>query len=79
MCKKRNILFVLVISVISSVVAYNSICKSSPLSDTFLENVEALASYESNSDCSGCYTTHLAFCKDWGWGGCIGDKYIHYA
>ena len=49
------------------------------LSDIALDNVEALASYEVGNDCSGCFTQTLDFCKFWGCGGCIGDRYIHYS
>ena len=44
-----------------------------------LVNVVALAFYVVWYVCLGWFTQTLEFCKFWGWGGCIGDRYIHYS
>lgn len=50
------------------------------VSELVLQNIEALALGETGSgDCGGCIINSLDFCKFWGWGGCIGDPYLHPA
>ncbi len=77
--KVVKLTFIAAVAVAAGYTAYSHSQKAETLSDLTLDNVEALASNESGGDCNGCYTTTLEFCKFWGWGGCIGDRYIHYS
>lgn len=52
------------------------------MSNLTLNNMEALASsteYEPGNECSGCIMNSLYICKDFGWGGCVGDPDLHYS
>lgn len=58
---------------------YYSSQRDVPLPDLALNNIEALASYEIDNECNGCIMNCIYICKDFEWGGCIGDPYAHYA
>lgn len=72
--------------VVTAVAGYNiyTNLKSNAASDLMLANVEALATnesdaYEPGNECSGCILNCLYICKDFGWGGCIGDPNVHWS
>lgn len=70
----KSIFKIVFVTVFVSIIGYN-ICttqKKDILSDLTLVNVEALANAESTNECQYCSLSVLAYCRDWGWGGCLG-------
>lgn len=77
----KKIMKIAIVAIVATVAGYGIYDNQmkTRMSELTLENVEALAAWESTDECSGCIKNSLSFCKFFGWGGCFGDSMYHYA
>lgn len=77
---KLKIVVSLVVAIATGYGVYQSQIEKFPMSDLVLSQVEALAIYEPDDECSGCIHNSLYICKYFpDWGGCIGDPFLFQA